>query len=108
MVYHIFVLYHLQLLKSLLDAKYFNHPAYAEVKGLAPFIGYMEECVKVAWGLCIQTPHLTISCKDTVYNPDTHKRFYNANKSMVDIIMYMWPALTEINGHVLVPGIVLT
>lgn len=103
-----FVISHLQLLKSQLDSKYISHPAYAEVKGLASFVGYMEECVKVAWGLCIQTPHMTINWKDTVYNPDIHKRFYNADESMVDIIMYMWPTLTELNGHVLMQGIVLT
>lgn len=99
---------HMQLLKSQLDAKYFNHPVYAEVKSLLPFIGYMEECVKVAWGLCIQTPHMTISCKDTVYSPDIHKRFYNADKSRENIIMYMWPVLAQFNGPVLVRGIVLT
>lgn len=105
-VFHI--ISNLQLLMSQLDAKYFNHPVYMEAKSLPPFMGYMEECVKVAWGLCIQTPHMIISCKDTVYNPDLHNRFYNADRNMVDILMYMWPVLTQMNGPVLVRGIVLT
>ena len=81
---------------------------YTEVKSLPPFTDYMEECVKVAWGLCIQTPHMIIRCKENVYNPDFHKRFYNADKNSKDIVMYMWPMLTQLNGPVLVRGIVLT
>ena len=64
--------------------------------------------MKVAWGLCIQTPHMIINCNETVYDPDLHKRFYNADKALVDIVMYMWPILTQFNGPVLVKGIVLT
>ena len=99
---------HMQLLKSQLDTKYFNHSVYTEIKSLAPFTGYMEECAKVAWGLCIQTPPMVINCEDTLYNPDLHKKFYNADKNSADIVMHMWPVLKQSNGPVLVRGIVLT
>lgn len=96
------------MLWSQLDEKYFDHPLYLEVKDLPPFVDYIEECVKVAWGLCIQSPHMTINCKETVYHPDLHKRFYNADKNQTNIVMYMWPILTQFNGTVLVRGTVLT
>ena len=97
-----------QMLKCQLDAKYLNSAVYAEVKGLQPFVDYMKECVRVAWALCIQTPHMTINCSEMVYKREHHKRFYNADKSRKDILMYMWPILTQFNGPVLVQGIVLT
>ena len=96
------------MLVSKLDGKYGDHAMYAEVKGLSAVADYMEECVRVAWGLCIQTPHMTIDCSDTVYDPERHKRFYSADKRQTDIVMCIWPVLTQFNGPVLVQGIVLT
>ena len=96
------------MLRSQLDTKYAVHTVYAEVKGLQPFVDYVEECVKVAWALCIQTPHMTIDCREVVYGREHHKRFYNADKSRTDVVMYMWPVLRQFNGPVLVRGIVLT
>lgn len=98
----------LQLLLSQLDTEFSSQPLYSKIKTLAPYISYVEECVRVAWGLCIQTPPMTISCESTVYSPDLHKRFYNADKSSMDIIVYMWPALMQTSGPVLVRGVVLT
>ena len=102
------VFFAMQMLVSKLGAKYCDHTMYPEVKGLPAVADYMEECVKVAWGLIIQTPHMTIDWSDTVYNPEHHKRFYSADKRQTDILMYMWPVLTQFNGPILVQGIVLT
>ena len=96
------------MVESELDARYSDHAVFAEVRGLAPFADYMEECVKVAWGLCIQTPHMTIDCSETVYNQEHHRRFYSADKRQRDIVMYMWPVLYQFSGPVLVRGTVLT
>ena len=96
------------MLWSQLDKQYFNHPLYAEVKDLPPFIDYTEECVRVAWALCIQTPPMTISCRETVYHSGLHKRFYNADKNQANILMHVWPVLMEINGDAIVRGTVLT
>ena len=96
------------MLVSRLDAKYCDHTMYTEVKALTAVGDYMEECVKVAWGLCIQTPHMTIDCNGTVYDPEHHKRFFTADKRQTDITAYMWPVLRQFNGPVLVRGIVLT
>ena len=98
----------LQMLMTQLDIKFSSQPLYRKIKTLAPYISYVEECVRVAWGLCIQTPPMTINCESTVYSPDLHKRFYNADKSSTDIIVYKWPVLMQTSGPVLVRGVVLT
>ena len=100
--------HNMQSLMYQLDVKFASRPLYDQIKTLSAFTSYVEECVRVAWGMCIQTPPMIIDCESTVYNPEKHKRFYNADKNSTDIIMHMWPVLVQSSGPVLVRGVVLT
>ena len=83
--------------------------SYSELKKLQPFCAYLEECVRVAWDLSVQTPPMVISCSESEFNCDLHTRFFNANKDSNDIILHLWPTLLQSSSRqILFRGVVMT
>eukprot|EP00731_Ephydatia_muelleri_P037343 Em0446g3a len=62
------------------------HTQYAE-KGCATitqifdvgaYLAYIEECVRVSWELCVQSPAMTLNCSEKHFDADFHLRFHSA------------------------------
>ncbi len=95
--------------ECLLSESYSNSPAYAQIKQLEAFNSYMEECAKVSWDLCVQTPPMVLNQSETEFNFDLHTRFFNADKCSSEIVTYLWPILLQSSsGSVLFRGVVVT
>lgn len=98
-----------QDVKQKLLQKYSDHSPYAKVCELEPFLGYLKECARLAWDLCVQTPPMTINFSLTEFIPDMHWRFFDSDKSSDKILAYLWPTLLQdSSGVILFRGCVLT
>ena len=96
-------------MKQKLLQKYSDHSPYAKVCELEPFLGYLKECARLAWDLCVQTPPMTINFSLTEFIPDMHWRFFDSDKSSDKILAYLWPTLLQdSSGVILFRGCVLT
>ena len=99
----------MQETESQLFEKYSEPPAYTKIKKLQPFRLYLEECVRVAWELSVQTPPMVINFSEREFSSDLHTRFFNANKDHSNIVQYLWPTLLQSSsGPILVRGVVMT
>lgn len=104
----LYVLY-IQAVKTLLEQRYKTNEVYKEASKTETFQTYIQECAKVSWDLCVQTPPMVIDCSVKEFNPDMHKRFHTSNKDSEDILMYHWPSLLQsTSGPILALGTVQT
>ncbi|XP_067934204.1 uncharacterized protein [Watersipora subatra] len=70
---------------------------------------YIEECVRIAWRLCVQNPpcHLEFDCKR--FSSNKHVRFHSSNGDSDQVKSYIWPALLDSKtGACLYKGTLLT
>ncbi|GAB6027675.1 hypothetical protein CHUAL_001915 [Chamberlinius hualienensis] len=70
----------------------YDYPCLKTCDGL---LRYIHECVKVAWGLCNQTPPFTIEYETRIFRKEIHVRFHSSNHDSDYIKAYLWPALLD-------------
>eukprot|EP00731_Ephydatia_muelleri_P020277 Em0013g4a len=82
------------------------HTQYAE-KGCATitqifdvgaYLAYIEECVRVSWELCVQSPAMTLNCSEKHFDADFHLRFHSAEMTSSLIKSFIWPTLLQSSG----------
>eukprot|EP00731_Ephydatia_muelleri_P036776 Em0324g4a len=94
------------------------HTQYAE-KGCATitqifdvgaYLAYIEECVRVSWELCVQSPAMTLNCSEKHFDADFHLRFHSAEMTSSLIKSFIWPTLLQSSGPtcILFKGVVIT
>lgn len=106
--YFLFLTY-IQSVKQHLGQRYEGNKVYSAAAETEAFQTYIQECAKVSWDLCVQTPPMVIDCTIKEFNPDMHKHFFKSNKESNEIVMYHWPTLLQSTaGPVLSPGTVQT
>nr|XP_006818056.1 PREDICTED: uncharacterized protein LOC102807621 [Saccoglossus kowalevskii] len=70
---------------------------------------FIDSCARLAWGLVVQTPPLTLEFNDKpVYNPNQHQLSGIKSESIKPdtVLVYIWPVLREQdNGRVVCKGI---
>lgn len=98
-----------QSIKQHLGQRYEGNKVYDAAAETEAFRTYIQECAKVSWDLCVQTPPMVIDCSIKEFNPDMHKHFFTSNKDSNEIVRYHWPTLLQSTaGPVLSPGTVQT
>lgn len=85
----------MQRVEELLAQKYGEYPVFHKIKELETVKCYINECSKICWDLCVQTPIMLINSSETLFNDDLHQRFYDSNKESLDISFYLWPTLYQ-------------
>jgi hypothetical protein len=84
----------------------YDYPSLKDCGGLRT---YIEECVRLAWALGVQSPSYVIDYETRRYNPDMHTRFHTSAPESVHIKSVLWPALMEgTNGPCVHKGVVIT
>lgn len=87
-------------------ATLYDYPSLKSCEGL---LQYIKECVRLAWGLCNQTPPYVIDYETRTYRKESHVRFHTADPEKEVIKTYLWPALLEGHGGPCVQkGVVVT
>lgn len=87
-------------------ATLYDYPCLKTCEGL---IQYIQDCVKLAWGLCNQTPPFSIEYETRTFRRDMHVRFHSSNQDSDQIKTYLWPALLEKDkGPCVHKGVVVT
>ena len=82
----------------------------AHVLDVGTYLAYIEECVRVSWELCVQSPAMTLNCSEKHFDADLHHRFHLADMTSSIIKSYIWPTLLQSSGPtcVLFKGVVIT
>ena len=84
----------------------YDYPSLKHCHGL---VTYIEECVRLAWALSVQTPPLVIEYDTWQFDDSKFTRFHSSNPESVYVKAIVWPALLEGEGGVCVfKGIVIT
>lgn len=100
---------HTQRVKDLMTVKYCSASIIDQIKDLEVLNSYINECSKVTWDLCVQTPPMIISYQDDTFNFDLHTRFYTSDKDSSALLMYHWPTLLqETSNQIISKGVVQT
>lgn len=87
-------------------ATLYDYPCLKKCDGL---LQYVKDCVRLAWGLCNQTPPFFIEYEARIFRRDMHVRFHTSNQESDHIKTYLWPALLEgKNGPCVHKGVVIT
>ncbi|KAL3863112.1 hypothetical protein ACJMK2_004886 [Sinanodonta woodiana] len=68
---------------------------YPDLKTCLKFHQYIAECVRVAWGLSVQTPAYLILYDSRIFQADLHERFHTSDPDSNVITSFLWPALIE-------------
>jgi hypothetical protein len=76
-------------------ATLYDYPCLRTCAGLH---AYIEGCVRVAWGLSVQTPPYTIQYDARTFDSDVHTRFHTSTPGALDVQCFLWPALVEVPG----------
>ncbi|KAK3094616.1 hypothetical protein FSP39_004077 [Pinctada imbricata] len=91
---------------SQLYATLYDYPVLKECNGLQK---YVENCVKIAWGLSVQSPPFLIMYDSRRFHSDLHTRFHTSDAGSDDIKNFLWPSLTEgYGGPCVFKGVVVT
>ena len=99
-------IYMLQEVSEQVYATLFDYPSLRECTGLQL---YIEECVKLAWAVSVQSPPLVLNYEHKYYSPDLHTRFHSSDPDSDQIKNFLWPALLEgENGPCVSKGVVIT
>ena len=70
---------------------------------------YVEECVRLAWALSVQTPPFVIEYDAWQFDDNKFVRFHTSNSESNYVKSILWPALLEGEGGACVfKGIVIT
>ncbi|TRY74938.1 hypothetical protein TCAL_04579 [Tigriopus californicus] len=87
-------------------ATLYDYPCLKSCQGLAK---YVENCVRISWGLVNQMPQYVIEYDSRSFQSDLHVRFHTALPHSDLIKTYLWPALREgKNGPVVHKAVVIT
>lgn len=86
------------------------HPIVNQILDVGAYLVYIEECVRVSWELCVQSPVMVLNCSERHFDVDLHHRFHLADMSSSIIKAYVWPTLLQSSGPtcVLFKGVVIT
>ena len=70
---------------------------------------YIEQAVRVAWALSVQTPAYTLRYDCQTFLNDSHERFHSSDPESTQISHILWPALVEgSSGPVVYKAVVIT
>lgn len=87
-------------------ATLFDYPCLKTCEGLTR---YIQDCVKLSWGLSNQSPPFVIEYETRHFRRDMHVRFHTSHPDSEHIKTYLWPALLEgDNGPCVHKGVVVT
>lgn len=98
--------------KKKLHAKYTKerYTTITQIFEVGAYLAYIEECVRVSWELCVQSPAMTLNCSEKYFEADFHHRFHSADLTSSLIKSFIWPTLLQSSGPtcVLYKGVVVT
>ena len=101
-----------QEVKKKLHAKYTKerYTTITQIFEVGAYLAYIEECVRVSWELCVQSPAMTLNCSEKYFEADFHHRFHSADLTSSLIKSFIWPTLLQSSGPtcVLYKGVVVT
>ena len=84
----------------------YDYPGLKTCPGLKT---YIDDCVRVSWGLTVQLPSYVIKYDSKTFDPKLFSRFHSADESSDVIKTVLWPALLEgENGPCAQKGVVQT
>ena len=86
-------------------ATLYDYPCLKACSGL---LEYVSQCVRVAWGLCVQRLPYTISYESQTFNDGVHTRFHTSDADSEQIKSYLWPALVDAQGVCVSRAVVIT
>ncbi|KAL5020864.1 hypothetical protein ScPMuIL_000019 [Solemya velum] len=87
-------------------ATLYDYPSLKQCEGLQQ---YVSDCVRIAWGLTVQSPSFVILYDSRVFHPQLHTRFHTSNPDSEQIMNFLWPALLEgPNGRCVQKAMVVT
>lgn len=87
-----------------------NRTIITQTLEVGAYLAYIEECVRVSWELCVQSPTMTLNCSEKYFDADLHHRFHLADTTSSLIKAFIWPTLLQSSGAtcVLFKGVVIT
>ncbi|XP_070212165.1 uncharacterized protein [Littorina saxatilis] len=86
-------------------ATLFDYPCLKACSGL---LEYVSQCVRVAWGLCVQRSPYTINYEAQTFDDGFHTRFHTSDPDCKDVRSYLWPALVDSQGVCVSRAVVIT
>ena len=86
-------------------ATLYDYPCLKACSGL---LEYVSQCVRVAWGLCVQRLPYTISYESQTFDDGVHTRFHTSDADSEQIKSYLWPALVDAQGVCVSRAVVIT
>ena len=86
-------------------ATLYDYPCLKACSGL---LEYVSQCVRVAWGLCVQRSPFTIHYERQAFDGGAHTRFHTSDADSDLVQSYLWPALLDSQGACVSRAVVIT
>ncbi|KAK7494663.1 hypothetical protein BaRGS_00014061 [Batillaria attramentaria] len=81
---------------------------YPCLKACAGLLEYVSQCVRIAWGLCVQRAPYSLAYETHTFDSRVHTRFHTSDPDSDQIKSFLWPPLVDSDGECVSRGVVIT